>query len=141
MAFAFEDSNLTASHTLTKPPYIINGNARVSASMVDNDIAGNIDIAKSNRLSAFQANDEVHRRICIRGGQFPDFVRQAVVIIRQAFTFLELSHRLACCSASIFNSGPIGYLQILDLQRLEISSLLVYSVGCIALRAAGFNRS
>jgi hypothetical protein len=74
MALAFKDPNLTTSHRLTQPPDIINGDAGISASVVDNNVAGDINIAKSNRLAAFQANDEVHRGICICGGQFPDLV-------------------------------------------------------------------
>lgn len=40
--------------------------------MVDDDAAGDVDVAEADRLAALEADEQVHGRVGVGGGEVPD---------------------------------------------------------------------
>ena len=107
VALAFEDSHLTALHCLAKPLHVLNRDTSIAGSMVNNNRPGYINIAEADGMSAFQANQEINRRVRSGSGQLPysmsqpRIIRHLPLLIRQSI----------CCSsqdASFLTSVSIG---------------------------------
>ena len=88
MSLVLENPDLTASHGLAKPSDVIHRDPGILTPMVDDNVPGDVHVTEANRLVAFQAHQQVNCRVGIAGSQFPDLVRQAIIIIGLALTLV-----------------------------------------------------
>ena len=57
--------------------------------MVDHYRSGNVNIPKANGLTPFETNQQIHRRVRIRGGRIPDGFGEANIISRLSHFFRD----------------------------------------------------
>lgn len=70
--FAFQHPHFAPPHHLGQPLDVVEGHARILAAMVNDDAAGDVDVAEPDRLAALEADEQVHRRVGVGGGKVPD---------------------------------------------------------------------
>jgi hypothetical protein len=90
--FAFENANFAFAHEFAEPAYVVDGNARVFAAMVDDDGAVNIFVAKADCLLGFEADHEIRGGVGVGCCAVPDgkgeaFVKGALML---AFCYRQL---------------------------------------------------
>jgi len=81
VAFALDDSHFTASHCFAQPLDVFHGHTAIFATVMDNHGPSDINITEANGLAAFQTGQQVNGWVGIRGGEVPDLVRKAGVVV------------------------------------------------------------